>query len=88
MNGFDAADREDVVFDWPQPGVDPTGGGRAFRAFLGHQTRNGERSLLSGQRVLDLLDSDGDETRGRIYVAPDPPDANAKKELWRRIRQL
>ena len=90
MNGFNVAERQDLVFDWPQPGADPAGGGRAFRAFLGHQTRNGERTLMSGQRVLDLVgraDAD-DETDGRIYVPPGAPDADTKKRLWDRIRNL
>ncbi|MCY3814040.1 MAG: hypothetical protein OXH15_19795 [Gammaproteobacteria bacterium] len=91
MNGFDVAERQDLVFDWPQPGADPGGGGRAFRAFLGHQTRNGERSLMSGQRVLDLVGgAEGltDATGVRIYVPPGAPDAEAKKRLWDRIRNL
>ena len=91
MNGFEIAERQDLVFDWPQPGADPGGGDRAFRAFLGHQTRNGERSLISGQRVLDLVGDPGgltDGTDGRIYVPPGTPDAEAKKRLWDRIRKL
>ena len=91
MNGFEVAERQDLVFDWPQPGADPSGGGRAFRAFLGHQTRNGERCLMSGQRVLDLVGGPGsltDETNVRIYVPPGAPDAEAKKQLWHRIQTL
>ena len=90
MNGFNVAERQDLVFDWPQPGADPSGGGRAFRAFLGHQTRNGERSLMSGQRVLDLVGGMDavDEIDGRIYVPPGAPDADTKKRLWDRIRKL
>ena len=90
MNGFTVAERQDMVFDWPQPGADPGGGGRAFRAFLGHQTRNGERTLMSGQRVLDLVGGAdaADGTEGRIYVPPGAPDADTKKRLWDRIRSL
>ncbi len=90
MNGFTVAERQDLVFDWPQPGADPGGGGRAFRAFLGHQTRNGERTLMSGQRVLDLVGGADatDRTEGRIYVPPGAPDADTKKRLWDRIRSL
>ena len=91
MNGFDVAERQDLVFDWPQPGADPGGGGRAFRAFLGHQTRNGEHCLMSGQRVLDLVGGPGgltDATEARIYVPPGASDAEAKKRLWDRIRKL
>lgn len=91
MNGFAVAERQDVVFEWPQPGADPAGGPRAFRAFLGHRTRNGERCLFSGQRVLDCLETDADaiaRVEGRIYVAPDAPDAEAKKRLWDRIRRM
>lgn len=90
MNDFNVAERQDLVFDWPQPGADPGGGRRAFRAFLGHQTRNGERSLMSGQRVLELVGGAevADETDDRIYVPPGPPDADTKKRLWDRIRNL
>ena len=91
MNGFEVAERQDLVFDWPQPGADPGGSGRAFRAFLGHQTRNGERSLMSGQRVLDLVGGANglvDGTDARIYVPPGAPDAETKKRLWDRIRNL
>lgn len=91
MNGFEVAERQDLVFDWPQPGADPSGGDRAFRAFLGHQTRSGERSLISGQRVLDLVGGSSglkDGTDGRIYVPPGAPDAEGKKRLWDRIRKL
>ena len=90
MNGFTVAERQDLVFDWPQPGADPGGGGRAFRAFLGHQTRNGEHTLMSGQRVLDLVGGAdaSDRTKGRIYVPPGAPDADTKKRLWDRIRNL
>ena len=90
MNGFNVAERQDLVFDWPLPGADPDGGDRAFRAFLGHQTRNGERTLMSGQRVLELVGGTdaADGTDGRIYVPPGAPDADAKKRLWDRIRNL
>ena len=91
MNGFEVAERQDLVFDWPQPGADPGGSGRAFRAFLGHQTRNGERSLMSGQRVLDLVgraNGLADTADVRIYVPPGAPDAETKKRLWDRIRNL
>lgn len=91
MNGFEVAERQDLVFDWPQAGADPGGGDRAFRAFLGHQTRNGERSLISGQRVLDLVGGAPgltDATGVRVYVPPGAPDAEAKKRLWDRIRNL
>ena len=91
MNGFAAAERQDLVFDWPQPGADPAGGGRAFRAFLGHQTRDGERTLISGRRVLDLLGAEAHETAlvdGRVYVIPVAPDPAAKKRLWDLIREL
>lgn len=91
MNGFEVAERQDLVFDWPQPGADPGGSARAFRAFLGHQTRNGERSLMSGQRVLDLVggaEGLADATGARVYIPPGAPDAEAKKRLWDRIRNL
>ena len=91
MNGFAAAERQDLVFDWPQPGADPAGGGRAFRAFLGHQTRAGERTLISGRRVLDLLGAQAQETAlvdGRVYVTPAAPNPAAKKQLWDLIREL
>lgn len=91
MNGFAMAERQDLTFDWPLPGADPAAGDRAFRAFLGHQTRNGERSLISGERLLELLDTTADgfeATPSGIYVPPGAPDARTKRRLWRRIREL
>ena len=94
MNGFGVAQRKDMVFEWPQPGADANGGGRAFRAFAGHQTRNGERVLISGRRVLELLGGTAEQTGqtgmvdGRVYVVPEPPDAEAKKHLWTLLREL
>ena len=45
---------------------------------------------MSGQRVLDLVGSaDAAEgVDGQIYVPPGAPDADAKKRLWDRIRNL
>ncbi len=91
MNHFETAERHGIVFEWPQPGAAPDGAARAFRAFAGHQTRNGERALLSGQRVLDLLGSEATETGvvdGRVYVVPETPSAEAKKALWRLLSSL
>ena len=90
LNGFERAERQQIVFEWPQPGVDPHASGRSFRAFFRHQTRAGERALLSGARVPTLL---GHETptqtcllNDTLYVAPQAPDAIAKKALWRLIQ--
>lgn len=94
LNGFQIAQREDVVFDWPQPGAVPDGGGRAFRAFFRHQTlaREGVRVLISGARVSTLLDETVPDRscvrNGMVYVVPRPPDAVAKKALWKLISDL
>lgn len=91
LNRFEAAERQSIVFEWPQPGAAPDGAARAFRAFAGHQTRNGERVLLSGRRVLDLLGSEAAETGivdGRVYVTPETPSAESKKALWRLVRAI
>lgn len=91
MNGFRRADAQPVVFEWPQPGVDPGGAERAFRAFAGHQTRDGQRLLLCGRRVLDLLGIEAQETAAtdnRVVVAAGDgmTDASAKKALWELLR--
>ena len=91
MNGFRPADAQPVTFDWPQPGVDPSGAERAFRAFVGHRTRDGERLLICGRRVHDLLGIEERETAAtasRVVVAAGDraPDASAKKALWALLR--
>lgn len=88
LNRFEVATRESVVFEWPQPGVDPAGGDRAFRAFLGHQTRNGERLLLCGQAVLGLLGQSAAEAtaKGHVCIPAAAPSAEDKRSLWARIR--
>ena len=98
LNGFRPAERQDVVFSWPQPGAPPDGSERAFRAFFGHRTRNGGFALLSGTRVPPLLglpvpeedrvlDAPGGDAAPRLlYVVPRVHDAEAKRALWRLIR--
>lgn len=92
LNGFVSAERRDLLFDWPQPGVSVAGGGRAFRAFFGHQTREAEYTLISGARVAKLLRQAVPALTGlverHVYVLPAAPDAEAKKTLWRLIRDL
>ena len=92
LNGFASAEREDIVFAWPPPGVDAHGGGRSFRAFFGHQTRSGEHTLLSGARVPALLGKDAPgETcllDGHLYVSPHAADATAKQALWQLIQRM
>lgn len=100
LNGFRPAERQDVVFSWPQPGAPPDGGERAFRAFFGHRTQDCGFALLSGKRIPPLLgravpEQDGvlDEAEPRLrcrslYVVPRSLDANAKRMLWRLIRTL
>ena len=95
MNGFEAAQRRDLAFDWPQPGAGVGGGpgsaGRSFRAFFGHQTRDGCVTLIAGSRVATLLGHDAPPTtcrlEGHVYVAPDAHAAEDKKALWRLIRE-
>ncbi len=92
LNGFAVAERRDVLFDWPQPGAAVSGGARAFRAFFGHRTRAAERTLLSGARVLALLElAEPEQTAlvdDHVYVLPEAPDPKAKQALWRLIREL
>ena len=95
LNGFESvegAERQQIVFEWPQPGADPHASGRSFQAFFGHQTRAGERVLLSGARVPTLL---GYETppqtcllNDHLYIVPQAHDAMVKRALWRLIRGL
>lgn len=100
LNGFRPAERQDVVFSWPQPGAPPDGGERAFRAFFGHRTQDCGFALLSGKNIPPLLgravpEQDGalDDTEPRLrcrslYIAPRTLDADAKRKLWRLIRTL
>ena len=92
LNRFQAAERQDVIFDWPQPGAGPGGGERAFQAFFRHQTRAGVRAVLSGGRILALLGhADADRSHavgGHLYVSPEAPDADAKRALWQLVREL
>lgn len=91
LNGFESAERRDLVFDWPQPGATAQGGERAFNAFFGHRTRthDGIRVILAGARVVQLLGHPVPEVSGFLgdflYVPPSAPDAAAKKALWRLI---
>ena len=100
LNGFRPAERQDVVFSWPQPGAPPDGGERAFRAFFGHRTQDCGFALLSGKNIPPLLGRavpeqdvvlDDAEPRLRcrsLYIAPRALDADAKRKLWRLIRTL
>ena len=94
MNGFEVAKREDLVFDWPQPGAVAFGGERAFGAFFRHQTRNRDdtRVLLSGARVATLLGSEAPAesciAEDRLYVRPGAMNGPAKQGVWRLIQQL
>ena len=94
LNGFDGADRRDLVFDWPQPGAVAAGGGRAFSAFVRHQTRTREdiRVLIAGAQVAELLgQAEPGEScilDGRLYVRPDVLDSTAKRTLWRLVQEM
>ena len=93
-NGFQVAERDDFVFDWPQPGAVTGGGGRAFGAFFRHQTRVWEdvRVLLSGTLVATLLGhpapAESCVLDGRLYLHPGIPDAESKRALWQRMSAL
>lgn len=92
LNGFRTAERQDVLFSWPQPGADPNGGDRAFRAFFAHRVPSEGVALISGALVPGLLGSAAPsasgwlENRGddppALYVAPRTLDAKAKRALW------
>jgi len=94
LNDFVAAERKDLVFDWPQPGAVPDGGGKAFGAFFRHQTRTrtGSRVLLAGARVAALLGhpppNESCVLDGGLYVCPETMDNQAKRDLWRLIQDL
>ena len=83
LNGFQAAERRDIVFDWPQPG-----------AFFRHQARTVEdvRVLISGARVVTLLGQSSPAEscilNGWLYVRPGPLDATAKRSVWRLIQEF
>ena len=92
LNGFESAERMDIVFEWPQRGVDPQASGRSFRAFFRHQTRAGERTLLAGTLVPRLLGQEAPAqtaiVNDHLYVAPHAPEAAAKRALWGLIQGL
>ncbi len=92
LNGFQAAERRELVFDWPQPGAGSGGEGRAFRAFFNHQTRDGARVVLAGSRVPELLGLSPPRQTcvidGYLYITSQAPDARAKRALWQLIREL
>ena len=92
LNGFESAERTDIVFEWPQRGVDPHASARSFRAFFRHQTRAGERALLSGTQVPRLLGhaapAQTTTLNDHLYVAPHAPDAAARRALWQLIQGL
>ena len=98
LNGFRPAERQDVLFSWPQPGADPNGGDRAFRAFFAHRVPSEGVALISGALVPGLLgraapsDSSWLEDRGddppALYVAPRTLDAKAKRALWTLAKRL
>ena len=91
LNGFESAERRDLVFDWPQPGAAAQGGDRAFAAFFGHQTRTRDeiRVVVAGARVAKLLGHSAPDKAGYLgdflYVPPSAPDSAAKKALWQLI---
>lgn len=91
MNGFAPAERQDIAFDWPLPGAAADGAERAFRAFFGHQTRDGKRAIVAGPRVAELLGHDAPKQAalldGHVYLPPQAPDAAAKQALWRLIQK-
>lgn len=91
MNGFAPAQRQDIVFDWPLPGAAADGAERAFRAFFGHQTRDGKRAIVAGPKVAELLGHEAPKQAmlldGHLYLPPAAPDAAAKQALWRLLRE-
>ena len=93
LNGFERAERRDLVFDWPQPGAVADGGAKAFGAFVRHQTRTreGARVVVSGTHVARLLGEPPNEScilKGRLYVRPEGLDASGKRRLWRLIQEM
>ena len=94
LNDFRTAERDDLVFDWPQPGAVADAGGKAFGAFFRHQTRfrGASRTLISGVRVATLLGhpppAESCVLNGGLYVRPGTLHNRAKRELWRLIQDL
>ncbi|MCE2459616.1 MAG: hypothetical protein J4F38_02425 [Pseudomonadales bacterium] len=94
LNGFERAERRDLVFDWPQPGAVADGGAKAFGAFVRHQTgtREGTRMFIAGAQVATLLGQPAPNEScildGRLYVRPDALDTAGKRTLWRLIQEM
>lgn len=94
LNGFERAERRDLVFDWPQPGAVADGGAKAFGAFVRHQTRTreGVRVVVSGSSVATLLGmavpNESCILDSRLYVRPDALYAAGKRAIWRLIQEM
>ena len=94
LNGFERAERRNLVFDWPQPGAVADGGAEAFGTFVRHQTRTqaGTSMFISGAQVASLLGQSAPNEScildGRLYVRPDALDTAGKRTLWRLIQEM
>ena len=92
MNGFAAAERSSMRFDWPQPGVSASSRAeRAFSAFLDGQMTPGMRALIAGARAAALAGMDAGASRAiprGLYLNPADESADARKALWALIVAL
>lgn len=90
VNRFVACERRELLFEWPQPGADPAGHRRAYRAFFLHQMRTCSRSIVAGATPAKLLGHEPPARSGPLgshfYVAPVEHDGAAKKRLWEQVR--
>lgn len=94
LNGFQRAERRELVFDWPQPRAVAGEGPKAFGAFVRRQTRTreGSRMLVSGGQVAALLGlgalNESCALDTRLYVRPETLDAAGKRAIWRMIQEM
>ncbi len=86
-DGYSAAERQMVRFDWPQGGLD-TGADRSFQAFFEHQASTASHRLVCGPLVLLLLGetppADVSRVGGAVYLDGQTTPA-AKIRIWRHL---
>lgn len=88
-NGYTAAERQMVRFDWPQGGLD-TGADRSFQAFFEHQASTADHRLVCGTLVTALLgERQPDDVAwvgGALYLDGQTTPA-VKRRIWQHLTE-
>ena len=86
-NGFAAAERQMMRFDWPQGGLD-TGADRSFQAFFEHQASTASHRIVCGPLIVLLLGeqqpADVSWVGGSLYLDGQTTPA-AKRRIWQHL---